>query len=45
MISKPFQYKTKIIGNTKNDNNTLNPEVVGPLNYLHNYLRDILIFL
>ena len=34
--SKSFEYKTKIIENTKDDDNTLDKEVVVPLKYLSN---------
>ena len=38
-ISKSFEYKTKIIGSTTNDNNTLSTEVAVPLKYLINFWR------
>ena len=34
ITSKPFEYKTKIIGRTPNGNKTLDTEVVVPLKYL-----------
>ena len=34
ITSKSFEYKTKLIGSTANDNNTVNTEVVVPLKYL-----------
>ena len=40
ITSKSFQYKTKLIGSTPNDNNTLNAEVVIPLKYLNNFWRS-----
>ena len=39
--SKSFEYKTKIIGRTPADNNTLNREVVVPLKYLSNFWRSL----
>ena len=39
ITSKSFEYKTKLIGGTPNDNNTLNAEVVVPLTYLSNCWR------
>ena len=39
--SKFFDFKTKIIGNTPADNNTLDTEFVVPLRYLSNYLRSL----
>ena len=38
-ISKPFKYKTKIIGSTPNNGNRLNAQVVLPLKYLSNFWR------
>ena len=35
--SKSFEYKTKIIGNTPADNNTLDTEVVVPLKFFSNF--------
>ena len=37
--SKSFEYKTKFIGSTPNDNDTLNIEVLLPLKYLSNFWR------
>ena len=34
-----FEYKTKIIGKTPDDKNTLETEVVVPLKYLRNFWR------
>ena len=39
VTSKSFEYNTKIIGRTPNDNNTLDKEVVFPLKYLSNFWR------
>ena len=39
LTSKFFQYKTKIIGRTPVDNNTLDKEVVVPLKNLSNFWR------
>ena len=39
ITSKPFEYKTKIIGRTPDDNNTLDTENVVPLKYQNNFLR------
>ena len=36
-ISKSLKYKAKIIGRTRADNNTLDPEVVVQLKYLSNF--------
>ena len=36
---KSFEYKTKIIGRTSDDNNTLNTEIVIPLKYFSNFWR------
>ena len=40
-ISKSFEYNTKIIWSTPADNNTLDKEVVAPLNYLSNFWRSL----
>ena len=40
-ISKSFEYNRKIIGSTPADNNTLDKEVVAPLNYLSNFWRSL----
>ena len=37
--SKSFEYKTKLIGSTPNENNKLNAEVVVPLKYLSIFWR------
>ena len=39
--SKSFEYKTKLIRSTSNDNNTLDAEVVAPLKYLSNFWRSL----
>ena len=39
--SRFFEYKTKIIGSTPNNNSTLNTEVVVPLQYLSNFWRPL----
>ena len=39
ITSKSFKYKTKLIGSTPNDNNTLDAEVVVPLKYLSSFWR------
>ena len=39
ITSKSFHFKTKIIGNTPTDNNSLGTEVVAPLKYLSNFSR------
>ena len=39
IASKSFEYKTKLIGSTPNDNNTLNVEVFVPLKNLSNFWR------
>ena len=39
--SKSFEYKTKLIGRTSNDNNTLDAEVFTPLKYLSNFWRSL----
>ena len=41
ITSKSFEYKTKIIGRTPADNNTLDSEVVVPLRYLSNFWRSL----
>ena len=38
--SKSFEYKTKIIGSTSNNNNKLNAKVNVPLIYLRNFWRS-----
>ena len=37
ITSKPFEYKTKVIGRTPNGNNTLETEVVVPSKYLSTF--------
>ena len=39
ITSKSFEYKTKLIGRTPKNNNTLDPEFVAPLKYLNNFWR------
>ena len=39
ITSKPFEYKTKIIGRTPDDINTLDTENVVPLKYQNYFLR------
>ena len=39
--SKSFEYKTKIIGSTPDDNNTLHRKVVILLKYLRNFWRTL----
>ena len=39
--SESFQYKTKIIVSTPNNNSRLNKEVVAPLKYLTNFWRSL----
>ena len=39
--SKSFEYKTKKIERTWNDNNILDAEVVVPLKYLSNFRRSL----
>ena len=41
MTSKSFEYKTKLIGSTPNNNNTLDAEVVVPLKKLSNFWRSL----
>ena len=40
---RPFEYQTKLIWSTPNDNNTFNAEVVVQLIYLNNF-GDLLIY-
>ena len=40
IANKSFEYNTKLIGSTTNDNNTLDAEVVVPLKYLSNFWRS-----
>ena len=39
--SKSFEYKTKIIGSTPDNNSRLDAEVVSPLKYLSNFWRSL----
>ena len=39
-ISKPFEYKIKLIESTPNNNNILDTEVVVPLKYLSKFLKS-----
>ena len=41
IASKSFEYKTKLIGSTPNNNNMLDAEVVVPLKYLSNLWRSL----
>ena len=41
ITSKYFEYKTRLIGSTANNNNTLNAEVVVPLKDLSNFWRSL----
>ena len=38
--TKSFEYKTKLIGNTPDDNDIIDAEVVVPLKYLSNFWRS-----
>ena len=38
---KSFKYKVKITGNTPNNGNTKNIEIIGPLKYLSNFWRTL----
>ena len=38
-----FEHKTKIIGRTPDDKNTLEREVVAPLKYLRNFWRFLVL--
>ena len=40
ITSKSFEYKTKLIGSTPDDNNILDAEVVVPLKYFCNFWRS-----
>ena len=40
ILSKSFEYKTKLIGSMPNDNDTLDTEVVVPLKYFSNFWRS-----
>ena len=39
--SKFFEYKTKVIGSTSNDNDIIDAEVIVPLEYLSNFWRSL----
>ena len=39
--SKSFEYRTKLIGSTPNNNSRLDAEVVVPLKYLSNFCRSL----
>ena len=41
ITSKPFEYKTKLIGSTSKNHNVLDAEVVVPLKYLSNFWRSL----
>ena len=41
ILSKSFEYKTKLIGSMPNDNDTLDTEVVVPLKYFSNFWRSL----
>ena len=41
LTSKSFEHKTKLIGSSPNDNNTLDAEVVVPVKYLSNFWRSL----
>ena len=41
VINKSFKYKKKVIENTSDNNNRLNPEVGSPLKYLSNFWRSL----
>ena len=41
IVGKSFEYKTKLIGGTPNNNNILDAEVVVPLKYLSNFWRSL----
>ena len=43
--SKTFEYKTKIIRSTSNNNSRLNAEVVVPLKHLSNFWRSLVLLL
>ena len=44
-ISKSFEYKTKIAGNTSADNSRLDTKVIFPIKYLSNFWRSLDLFL
>ena len=39
--TKSFEYKTKLIGSTSNDDSRLDAEIVVPLKYLGNFCRSL----
>ena len=41
ITSKSFEYKTKLIWSTPNNNNMLHTEIVAPLKYLNNISKSI----
>ena len=41
ITSKSFEYKTKLIGSTPNNNNILDADVAVPLKYLSNFWRSL----
>ena len=41
MTSKSFEYKTKLIGRTPNNNNILDADVVAPLKYFSSFWRSL----
>ena len=41
ITSKSFEYKTKSIGSTPEDNNILDAKVVAPLKHLSNFWRSL----
>ena len=41
MTSKYFEYKTKLIGRTPNNNNILDADVVAPLKYFSSFCRSL----
>ena len=41
ITGKSFEYKTKLIGSTPNNNNILDPEIVLSLTYLSNFWRSL----
>ena len=41
ILSKSFEYNTKIVEIPRDDNNTLDTEVVVPLKYLSNFWRSL----
>ena len=41
ITSKSFEYKSKLIGSTPDDNNILDAKVVVPLKFLSNFWRSL----